>query len=127
MIEASEHSCTTVGTGNPVDANQVQTAYLAALNGAFAKVQPAQAIVADPPSLYAARALDGQVPVVDLNSLICGPRDCDPVVGNVLVFFDSHHLTNSYGQTMAPYVRERLLAASPLLRQDGAAPRSGQA
>ena len=31
-------------SGQQVDAAQVQTAYLAALNGAFAKVQPAQAI-----------------------------------------------------------------------------------
>jgi nicotinamidase-related amidase len=33
-------------SGNQVDAQQVQMAYLAALNGAFAKVQPAQAIAA---------------------------------------------------------------------------------
>jgi peptidoglycan/LPS O-acetylase OafA/YrhL len=80
----------------------------------------ARAIVADPPSAYAARALGGRVPVVNMDSLICGPQDCDPVVGNVLVYFDSHHLTNSYAQTMAPFVRQRLLAASPALRQDGA-------
>jgi nicotinamidase-related amidase len=34
-------------SGHQVDAQQVQLAYLAALNGAFAKVQPAQAIAAD--------------------------------------------------------------------------------
>jgi hypothetical protein len=31
-------------SGNHVDAQQVQLSYLAALNGAFAKVQPAQVI-----------------------------------------------------------------------------------
>jgi peptidoglycan/LPS O-acetylase OafA/YrhL len=82
-------------------------------------VPVATAIVADPPSSYAARALGGQVPVVNLDSLICGPQACDPVVGNVLVYFDSHHLTSAYGQTMAPFVRQRLLAASPELRRDG--------
>jgi hypothetical protein len=87
-------------------------------------VPVARAIVADPPSAYAARALRGQVPVVNLDSLICGPQDCDPVVGNVLVYFDSHHLTSVYGHTMAPFVRQRLLAASPELRQDGTLPRS---
>jgi peptidoglycan/LPS O-acetylase OafA/YrhL len=83
-------------------------------------VPVALAIVADPPSSYAARALGGQVTVVNLDSLICGPQDCDPVVGNVLVYFDSHHLTSAYVQTMAPFVRQRLLAASPELRRDGA-------
>ena len=34
-------------SGRQIDAQQVQLAYLAALNGAFAKVQPAQAIAAD--------------------------------------------------------------------------------
>jgi nicotinamidase-related amidase len=34
-------------SGHEVDAQQVQLAYLAALNGAFAKVQPAQTIAAD--------------------------------------------------------------------------------
>ncbi|HTS22490.1 MAG TPA: cysteine hydrolase family protein [Casimicrobiaceae bacterium] len=34
-------------SGQPIDAPQVQLAYLAALNGAFAKVQPAQAIAAE--------------------------------------------------------------------------------
>jgi peptidoglycan/LPS O-acetylase OafA/YrhL len=82
-------------------------------------VPVASAIVADPPSWYAARALGGQVPVVNMDSLICGPQDCDPVVGNVLVYFDSHHLTSTYGQTMAPFVRQRLLDASPELRRDG--------
>jgi peptidoglycan/LPS O-acetylase OafA/YrhL len=90
-------------------------------------VPVSQAIVADPPSAYAARALDGKVPVIDMDSLICGPQDCDPVVGNVLVYFDSHHLTNSYAQTMAPFVWKDLLAASPVLRQDGAPPRPGSA
>jgi nicotinamidase-related amidase len=34
-------------SGHQIDAPQVQLAYLAALNGAFAKVQPAQTIAAD--------------------------------------------------------------------------------
>jgi hypothetical protein len=87
-------------------------------------VPVSQAIVADPPSAYAARALNWKVPVVNMDSLICGPQDCDAVVGNVLVYFDSHHLTSAYGQTMAPFVRQRLLAASTQLRQDGLPPPS---
>ena len=37
--------------------------------------------------------MNGKVTVVNANSLICGPKVCAPVVGNVLVFGDRHHLT----------------------------------
>jgi hypothetical protein len=71
---------------------------------------------ADPPTSYAARALGGKVPVIDMNSLICAPARCAPVVGNILVYQDSHHLTWTYTQTLAPFLRDKLLGASPALR-----------
>lgn len=46
----AQDGCATKGlqfAGRHIDARQVQLAYLAALNGAFAKVQPAQAIATD--------------------------------------------------------------------------------
>jgi peptidoglycan/LPS O-acetylase OafA/YrhL len=80
----------------------------------------AMSAIRDTPISYAARdtAASGApaVPVISMNDLICGPRTCDPVVGNVLVYFDTHHLTTSYSQTLAPFLRTRLLAASPVLR-----------
>jgi hypothetical protein len=79
----------------------------------------AKAIEPDPPTSYAAKLLGGKVPVIDMNSLICGPSKCAPVVGNVLVYLDSHHLTESYGTTLAPFLEQRLLAASPVLRAGG--------
>jgi peptidoglycan/LPS O-acetylase OafA/YrhL len=79
----------------------------------------AKAVDADPPTSYAAKALSGKVPVIDMNSLICGPVQCSPVVGNVLVYMDSHHLTESYGTTLAPFLEQRLLATSPVLRSGG--------
>jgi hypothetical protein len=80
-------------------------------------------VPADPPTSYAARALHGTVPVVDMTSLICGRLACPPVVGNVLVYLDTRHLTQSYSQTLAPYLRERLLAASSMVR-DARQPRA---
>jgi hypothetical protein len=71
---------------------------------------------ADPPTSYAARALGGKVPVIDMNSLICVPAGCAPVVGNVLVYQDNHHLTWPYAQTLAPFLEAELLGASPVLR-----------
>jgi hypothetical protein len=79
----------------------------------------ARAIAANPPTSYAAKLLGGEVPVIDMNSLICQATSCPPVVGNVLVYLDSHHLTESYGTTLAPFLQQRLLATSPALRPAG--------
>jgi len=79
-------------------------------------VPRSKAVPADPPTSYAARALHGTVPVIDMTSLICGRQECPPVVGNVLVYLDNRHLTQSYAKTLAPYLSERLLSASSRVR-----------
>jgi peptidoglycan/LPS O-acetylase OafA/YrhL len=48
---------------------------------------------------------------VDLTGYICGPRACPPVVGNVLVYRDDAHLTNTYAATLGPYLEAELAAA----------------
>jgi hypothetical protein len=50
-----------------------------------------------------------------MNSLICGRIKCRAIVGNVLVYQDSHHLTSTYALTTAPYLEQRLLKASRTL------------
>jgi peptidoglycan/LPS O-acetylase OafA/YrhL len=79
----------------------------------------AQAIPQDPPVVQAARLMAGTVKVIDMNQFICGPALCPSVVGNVLVYFDAHHLTSSYVTTMAPYLALRLFAASVVLASHG--------
>ena len=64
-------------------------------------VPRSKAEVTDWPISYADQA-DGSVPVIDMNSLICGPASCPAVVGNVLVYMDSHHLTESYSADPSP-------------------------
>ena len=78
-------------------------------------VPTAKAEVADPPTEYATRAASGKVPLINMDSLICGPDTCPPVVGNVLVYQDSHHLTSAYALTTAPYLERRLLRVSKTL------------
>jgi peptidoglycan/LPS O-acetylase OafA/YrhL len=78
-------------------------------------VARAKAVAADPPTVYAARAASGTVPLIDMNALICGPVNCPPVVGNVLVYQDSHHLTSAYALTTAPYLEKSLLKVSKTL------------
>ncbi len=76
-------------------------------------VPVAKAIVQDPPTVYATRDMAGKVKEIDMNDFICEQTRCRAVVGNVLVYFDGHHLTASYSETMAPYLKPRLLASSP--------------
>jgi hypothetical protein len=50
------------------------------------------------------------VPVVNMNDLLCTRGECPSVIGNVLVYLDNHHLTQQYSDTLAPYLKQRLLA-----------------
>jgi peptidoglycan/LPS O-acetylase OafA/YrhL len=77
------------------------------------------AILADPPTELAARQLGGTVKDIDMNSLICGPTECSPVVGNVMVYLDSDHLTSNYSETLAPFLLPRLLRSVPALDRAG--------
>jgi peptidoglycan/LPS O-acetylase OafA/YrhL len=73
------------------------------------------AIHSDTPTVQATRLMDGKVKLVDMNQFICGPTECPSVVGNVLVYFDEHHLTSNYSRTMAPYLAPRLFSSSAVL------------
>jgi peptidoglycan/LPS O-acetylase OafA/YrhL len=73
------------------------------------------AILPDSPVTDAAKLMSGKVTVVDANSLICGPKVCAPVVGNVLVFGDRHHLTGPYSTSTAPFLESLLLKANRVL------------
>jgi peptidoglycan/LPS O-acetylase OafA/YrhL len=73
------------------------------------------AVRPDSPVTDAAKLMNGNVTVVDANSLICGPKVCAPVVGNVLVFGDRHHLTGPYSTSTAPFLEPLLLKANQAL------------
>jgi peptidoglycan/LPS O-acetylase OafA/YrhL len=75
----------------------------------------AKAILPDPPTVIASRDTGGKVKVVDMNNFICGPQECEPIIGNVLVYLDGRHLTATYGQTLTKYLEPRLLKAAPQL------------
>jgi peptidoglycan/LPS O-acetylase OafA/YrhL len=78
-------------------------------------VPKARALVPNPPTVYATQALGGTVPLIDMDSQICARNSCPPVIGNVLVYQDSHHLTSTYALTTAPYLEQRLLKVSKTL------------
>ena len=53
------------------------------------------------------------VTVVDMNDFFCENGTCSPVVGGVVGYRDSHHITATYATTLAPYLGERLESAVP--------------
>jgi hypothetical protein len=55
------------------------------------------------------------VTVVDMNDFFCRDGSCTPVVGGVISYRDSHHITATYSTTLAPYLHERLESAVPAL------------
>ena len=69
-------------------------------------VPAAKALKPNLPTVFAIKAASGRVPLIDMNPLICGPVSCPPMIGNVLVYQDSHHLTSTYALTTAPYLED---------------------
>ncbi|SFF58538.1 Peptidoglycan/LPS O-acetylase OafA/YrhL, contains acyltransferase and SGNH-hydrolase domains [Halobacillus alkaliphilus] len=47
----------------------------------------------------------------DLTDKFCNEDVCKPIIGNVLVYQDGHHLTRTYAKTLAPYVGEKVTKA----------------
>lgn len=52
-------------------------------------------------------AADG-TQLVDLNDYLCPSSSCAPVIGNILVYRDKHHVTVPYMRTMAPMLLKSL-------------------
>ena len=78
-------------------------------------IASSKAILPDSPAVLAAKDTGGKVKVIDMNKFICGPQECDPVVGNVLVYLDGRHLTAAFDLTLTKYLQPRLLKAAPQL------------
>ena len=50
------------------------------------------------------------VSIVDLSDYFCPEGVCSPVIGNVVVYMDPHHVTARYADTLAPVVKAQLEA-----------------
>jgi peptidoglycan/LPS O-acetylase OafA/YrhL len=57
-----------------------------------------------------AARLDGRIHLLDTRRFFCADGICPVVIGNVLVYRDSHHLTATYARTMAPILRDEIAA-----------------
>ena len=65
------------------------------------------------PVTVADAAVNGRATLIDLNRLICSAW-CSPVVGNVEVYRDAHHMTQTFALTLAPYLERALLKVPAL-------------
>src|SRR5690606_9919936 len=63
------------------------------------------------PTLQAAAAEVEGVVVLDLTDHICPQERCFPVIGNVLVYRQGSHLTNTYAMSLVPQLVKQLEAA----------------
>ena len=71
-----------------------------------------KALTATSPVDVAAATSGSPAAVIDFTDLICPGTTCAPVVGNVIVYSDSNHLTRSYTLSLEPYLSQRLLATT---------------
>jgi hypothetical protein len=63
------------------------------------------------PVVRAAAAKVGDVYLIDLTDFICPGSSCPPVIGDVLVYRQGSHLTNTYVHSVTPRLTEELEAA----------------
>ncbi len=63
----------------------------------------AAALPADDPQWTAVQAMP-EVAGVDLTDNFCDEETCHTLIGGLIVYFDSNHLTASYARTLAPYL-----------------------
>ncbi|ROS27937.1 acyltransferase family protein [Cellulomonas sp. PhB150] len=54
-------------------------------------------------------AKQADVPLIDLTDAICPAPACPAIIGNVLVWRDSHHMTATYARTLAPRLTDALV------------------
>lgn len=73
----------------------------------------ADALSRDPAAEAALGAFDPRVGLIDMTGYFCQEAVCPPVIGGVLAFRDSHHLSWVYAQTLAPFLGAEIDAVAP--------------
>jgi peptidoglycan/LPS O-acetylase OafA/YrhL len=71
-------------------------------------VERSEAIDRDPAAEAAAGSANPRVGVVDLTEYFCPDGLCRPVIGGVLAYRDSHHISWVYASTLVPFLAEEI-------------------
>lgn len=61
-----------------------------------------------PDALLEAASGHSSITIIDLRHLICPKQQCPAVIGNIVVWRDSHHLTATYARSLAPEMMRRI-------------------
>jgi hypothetical protein len=72
---------------------------------------PRADVLSDLPPWENTEGIPENVTFADLSDYFCDDETCYPVIGNVLVYRDEHHLSTLYIQTLAPALEEHIIAA----------------
>jgi hypothetical protein len=62
-------------------------------------------------------AVDNGAQYLDISNWICGPEICPVIVGNILVYRDSNHITTTYARWLSPLVEAAIGPYVDALRQ----------
>jgi peptidoglycan/LPS O-acetylase OafA/YrhL len=62
-------------------------------------------------------AVDNGAQYLDVSNWICGPEVCPVIVGNILLYRDSNHVTTTYARWLAPLVEAAISPYVEALRQ----------
>jgi hypothetical protein len=87
--------------------------------GPACALQRGESLDPDPAATAARRLRSSRVKVLDLTPFFCDARRCYPVIGGVLVYKDTTHLTGLYARTLGPYLDRAVTAAMPPARSGG--------
>ena len=80
--------------------------------------KPREEAVSEIPPWENTENIPNNVIFADMTEYFCDEDMCSPVIGNVLVYRDTHHLTASYSMTMAPALEEHLIKALKSLEDE---------
>lgn len=65
----------------------------------------------------AATGMQG-VGIINLTEYMCTKDQCPPIIGNVVVYRDAHHLTETFVTTLVPYLEKELLRVMKTLPRE---------
>jgi hypothetical protein len=77
-------------------------------SGAKCLIAKSEALKFDPQVLSASSV--EAVRLLDMDDIFCDQSKCLPVIGNVVVYRDDNHLTDTFARTLAPMIAPEIVA-----------------
>ncbi|MFD2044513.1 acyltransferase family protein [Ornithinibacillus salinisoli] len=78
---------------------------------------PREDALSDIPPWENTEGIPNNVTFADLSDYFCDDNTCKPIIGNVIVYRDQHHLTNLFVKTLAPALEEHIIKALDKIKE----------